>query len=35
MRGNLPQFPFNWLVFIVLNIVGLLVLMEGILKTNY
>src|SRR5271157_270087 len=35
LRGNLPLFPFNWLVFIVLNIVGIVILMQGILKSSY
>lgn len=35
LRNEFADFPFNWLVFIVLNIVGLLVYMQGILRASY
>ncbi len=34
LRSSL-SFPFNWVVFIVLNIVGVIVFMQGILKSSY
>jgi hypothetical protein len=35
LRNQIAEFPFNWLVFIVLNIVGMLVYMEGIMRASY
>jgi hypothetical protein len=35
LRNQIAEFPFNWLVFIVLNIIGMLVYMQGILRASY
>nr|MDO8119315.1 hypothetical protein [Candidatus Sigynarchaeota archaeon] len=35
LRNQIAEFPFNWLVFIVLNIIGVLIYMRGILKASY
>jgi hypothetical protein len=35
LRNQIAEFPFNWLVFIVLNIIGMLIYMQGILRASY
>ncbi|MEX2680612.1 MAG: hypothetical protein Q6373_003380 [Candidatus Sigynarchaeota archaeon] len=35
LRNQIAVFPFNWLIFIVLNIIGVLIYMRGILKASY
>nr|MDO8116029.1 hypothetical protein [Candidatus Sigynarchaeota archaeon] len=29
------EFPFNWVVFIILNIIGVIILMQGMLKSSF
>lgn len=35
LRNELGDFPFNWLVFILVNIVGVMILLAGFLKSTY
>ncbi|MHA1891179.1 MAG: hypothetical protein ACTSYS_09340 [Promethearchaeota archaeon] len=34
LRGNFGDFPFNWLIFIILNIVGIFILIQGIMRST-